>query len=145
MNFFSITSLYSVIFGNIEWTKIEKNDELVEILFHNYLVCEFTAHYVCRNAEMNMKSTTPTNRFNFQVINSLMELSWWVCLPWLDLNDPPLSPKLMSFSQIVDHQSTGTGCKELHQIKHNSTGGRQTLEQGPGRNGLILQPNWTSN
>ena len=59
MNFFTITSLYSVIFGNIfEWTKIKKTDELVEILFRNYLACEFTAHYACRNAEMNMKSTT---------------------------------------------------------------------------------------
>ena len=58
-DFFTITSLYSVIFGNIfEWTKIKKTDELVEILFCNYLACEFTAHYTCRNAEMNMKSTT---------------------------------------------------------------------------------------
>ena len=58
-DFFTITSLYSVIFGNIfEWTKIKKTDELVEILFRNYLACEFTAHYACRNAEMNMKSTT---------------------------------------------------------------------------------------
>ena len=31
------------------------------------------AHYTSKNAEMNLKSTT-TNGFNFQIINSLMDL-----------------------------------------------------------------------
>ena len=30
-------------------------------------------HYTCKNAEMNLKSTT-TNGFNFRIINSLMDL-----------------------------------------------------------------------
>ena len=47
-----------------------------------YLVCEFTAHHACKNAEINLKSTT-TNRFNLWIINSLME-SWGVHLTWLD-------------------------------------------------------------
>ena len=52
---------------------------------HNCLTGEFTAHYACNNAEMNLKSTTD-NRFNFRIINSLME-SWGVGLTWLDCND----------------------------------------------------------
>ena len=32
--------------------------------FHNYFAREFTAHYVWRNAETNLKSTT-ANGFNF--------------------------------------------------------------------------------
>ena len=47
-----------------------------------YLACEFTAHHACKNAEINLKSTT-TNRFNLWIINSLME-SWGVHLTWLD-------------------------------------------------------------
>ena len=43
---------------------------------HNYLVCEFTAHYSCRNEEMKLKSTM-TNWFIFQTIISLIE-SWGV-------------------------------------------------------------------
>ena len=40
----------------------------------NCLACEFTVHYACKKAEMNLKSTT-TNGFNFRIINLLME-SW---------------------------------------------------------------------
>ena len=36
---------------------------------NNCLACEFTAHYACKNAEMNLKSTT-NNGFNFRIINS---------------------------------------------------------------------------
>ena len=39
---------------------------------------------VCKNAEMNLKSTT-TNGFKFPIINSLMA-SWGVRLTWLDCN-----------------------------------------------------------
>ena len=42
----------------------------LRIVHYNYLVCEFTAHYACRNAKMNLKSTT-TNRFTFPKIISL--------------------------------------------------------------------------
>ena len=45
-------------------------------------MCEFTAHYACKNAEMNLKSTT-INGFNFRIINSLMG-AWGVHLTWLD-------------------------------------------------------------
>ena len=85
VNFFTITSLYSVIFGNIfEWTKIKKTDELVEILFRNYLACEFTAHYACRNAEMNMKSATyayqqiqlSSNKFINRTLVGMLDLAW---------------------------------------------------------------------
>lgn len=38
----------------------------------NYLMCEFTAPYACRNAEMNLKSTT-TDGFNFQIITLLIK------------------------------------------------------------------------
>ena len=45
-------------------------------------MCEFTAHYACKNVEMNLKSTT-ANGLNFRIINSLMEF-WGVRLTWLD-------------------------------------------------------------
>ena len=41
--------------------------------FHDYLTCEFTAHHACRNAKMNLKSTT--NRLTFRIINSVIK-SW---------------------------------------------------------------------
>ena len=47
-------------------------------------MCEFTAHYTCKNAEINLKSTT-SNGFNFWIINSLMD-SWGVHLTWFDCN-----------------------------------------------------------
>ena len=40
--------------------KNSRKTELAEILS----ACKFTAHYACRNAEMNLKSTT-TNKSNF--------------------------------------------------------------------------------
>ena len=40
------------------------------------------AHYACRIAKMNLKSTT-TNGFNFPIIISKLEY-WWVRLTWLD-------------------------------------------------------------
>ena len=49
---------------------------------HTSFTFEFTAHYECMNAEMNLKSPT-TNTFNFQIINSLTES---VSLIWLDCN-----------------------------------------------------------
>ena len=39
-----------------------------------FVAPEFTAHYACKNAEMNLKSTT-TNRFNLLIINSLGSFS----------------------------------------------------------------------
>ena len=44
----------------------------------------FTAHYVCRNAALNLTPVTETtNGFIFQIINSLIE-SWGVRLTWFD-------------------------------------------------------------
>ena len=56
--------------GKLSWQK-----------FHNCLACEFTGHYACKNAEMNLKSTS-TNGFNFRIINSLMA-SWGYAWPGL--------------------------------------------------------------
>ena len=47
----------------------------------------FTAHYACRNAALNLTPVTgTTNRFIFQIINSLIE-SWGVRLTWFDCNN----------------------------------------------------------
>ena len=44
----------------------------------------FTAHYACTNAALNLTSVMGmSNRFIFQIINSLLE-SWGVCLTCLD-------------------------------------------------------------
>ena len=56
--------------GKLSWQK-----------FRNCFQCEFTAHYACKNAVMNLKSTT-TNGFNFWIINSLMDLGEY---PWAGL------------------------------------------------------------
>ena len=44
---------------------------------------EFTAHYACKNEEINLKSTF-TNGFNFLIINSLKESWGYAGLTWLD-------------------------------------------------------------
>ena len=71
------------------YTKFKK---LSRQKFHDYLACEVDAHYVWRNAEMNLKCTT-TNAgiiwFNFRIINLLIK-SWGkggVRLTWLDCNN----------------------------------------------------------
>ena len=47
----------------------------------------FTAHYACRNADLNLTLVTgTTNGFDFQIINSLIE-SWGVRLTCLDCNN----------------------------------------------------------
>ena len=46
----------------------------------------FTAHYACRNAALNLTPVTgTTNRFIFQIINSLIEF-WGVRLTCFDCN-----------------------------------------------------------
>ena len=39
-----------------------------QVDLHANFTFEFTAHYTCRNADMNLKSPT-TNTFNSQIIN----------------------------------------------------------------------------
>ena len=47
----------------------------------------FTAHYACKNADLTLTLVAgTTNRFIFQIINSLIE-SWGVRLTYLDCND----------------------------------------------------------
>ena len=46
----------------------------------------FTAHYACRNGDLNLTPVTgPTNGYIFQIINSLIE-SWEVRLTCFDCN-----------------------------------------------------------
>ena len=78
---FTRTFLYLVILKVFEWIKFLRR-HLHQIqgnragrnFVKSCIACDFMAHYACKNAEMNLKSTT-TNGFNFQIINSLME-SW---------------------------------------------------------------------
>ena len=88
---FTRTFLYLVILKVFEWIKFLTR-HLYQIqgnragrnFVKSCIACHFTAHYACKNVEMNLKSTT-TNGFNFQIINSLMG-SWGVRLTWLDCN-----------------------------------------------------------
>ena len=57
-------------FGQIE--KSVNGQNYFEIQENNF-TGEFTTHYTCRHAEMNLKSTT-TNRFKFWLTNSLWNL-----------------------------------------------------------------------
>ena len=86
--YFTRTSLYLVRLKIIKWIKflrrhlrkIQENGAGRNFITH--LAYEFTAHYACKSAEINLKSTT-SNGFNFWKINSLMD-SWGVRLTWLD-------------------------------------------------------------
>ena len=54
----------------------------------------FTAHYACRNADLNLTLVTGrTNKFIFQIINSLIE-SWGVRLTCLDCKSSWGLPRL---------------------------------------------------
>ena len=56
----------------------------------------FTAHYACRNADLNLIQVMgTTNRFIFQIINSLIE-SWGVCLTCFDCKVYGFHPADMS-------------------------------------------------
>ena len=85
---FTRTFLYLVILKVFEWIKFLRR-HLHQIqgnragrnFVKSCIACDVTAHYTCKNAEMNLKSTT-TNRFNFQIINTLME-SWGYTWPGL--------------------------------------------------------------
>ena len=51
-----------------------RETKLVEIRkswSRNWIACEFTAHYACKNVEMNLKSTT-ANRLNFRIKKNLL-------------------------------------------------------------------------
>ena len=72
---FTRTSLYLVRLKIFEWIKLHLHQIQRNWGGRNVVIsCEFTAHYACKNEEINLKSTT-TNGFNFRIINSLME-SW---------------------------------------------------------------------
>lgn len=68
-------------FGRIEKSLNGQNCFKIQ---ENNLACEFTTHYTCRHAEMNLKSTcrhaeknlksTTTSRFKFWLTNSLWNL-----------------------------------------------------------------------
>ena len=79
--FFSITPLSSVRLKKswngwnavaLRTTFTSNSRKLSGQKFRNYFTCEFTAHYLCRNTEIYLKSIT-TNRFNFQLLNWLMQ------------------------------------------------------------------------
>ena len=58
-----------------DFSRIEKSvngRNYFEIQENNF-TCEFTTHYTCRHAGMNLKSIT-TNRFKFWLTNSLWNL-----------------------------------------------------------------------
>ena len=60
-----------------------------------------TAHYTCRNANLNLMLVTGTaNGFVFQIINSLIE-SWGVCLTWFDYKDTLSASVTFLFQTIV--------------------------------------------
>ena len=50
------------------------------------VVVEFTAHYTCKSAEINLKSTTTNERIQL-LNNKLINGSWGVRLTWFDCNE----------------------------------------------------------
>ena len=79
---FTRTSLYLVRLKIFEWIKLHLYQIQRNWADRNFAIsCEFTAHYACKNEDINLKSTT-TNGFNFPIINSLME-SWRYAWPGL--------------------------------------------------------------
>ena len=81
--FFTITPPYLVRVKNFWMDKIvlktftSNSKKLSWHTFHDYLTCEFTAHYLCRCAEMKRKSTLTTNRFNPRILNDYSLLQSW--------------------------------------------------------------------
>ena len=75
--YFTRMSLYLVRLKIIEWTKCLRG------LFHHFIKTaarEFTAHYACKNAKMNLKSTT-TNGIqlsNYNFIHGIMGGGGWL-------------------------------------------------------------------
>lgn len=53
--------------------------------FHSYLVCGLTPHYICRSAEMKLKSTGTSGFNRRKLIISLMQ-SWGLRLTCPDCN-----------------------------------------------------------
>ena len=81
---FTRTSLYLVRLKIFEWIKLHLHQIQRNWAGRNVVIsCEFTAHYACKNEEINLKSTF-TNEFNFLIINSLMESWGYAGLTWLD-------------------------------------------------------------
>ena len=80
----------------IDYLKIEsvgrcmRNEQWISGYYFQYLGRIFTAHYACRNTEMDLKCMS-TNRFNFRII-TLKVIGIFgsgggeVCLTWLDYN-----------------------------------------------------------
>ena len=81
---FTRTSLYLVRLKIFEWIKLHLHQIQRNWAGRNVVIsCEFTAHYACKNEEINLKSTF-TNEFNFLIINSLKESWGYAGLTWLD-------------------------------------------------------------
>ena len=77
--YFTRTSLYLVRLKMFEWINFLRR-HLHQ--FHNCLAWEFTAHHACKNAEMNLKSTS-TSGFNFWITNSLIHFGRGYAWPGL--------------------------------------------------------------
>ena len=83
----TITPLYSVRLNIFEWFNCFFWRHLNQIQENragrNFITssCEFTVHYVCRNAEVKLKSTT-TRGFNLGIINSNAILVQWKLGLW---------------------------------------------------------------
>ena len=89
--YFTRTSLYLVRLKMFEWINFLRR-HLHQ--FHNCLAWEFTAHYTCKKAEMNLKSTS-TSGFNFRITNSLMEFRGGGGYAW-----PGLTAIIISLSNV---------------------------------------------
>ena len=72
---------------NLIWMSSKKFNPFKDFLSHQIQrsSCKiFTTHYVCRNADLNLTlATGTTNRFIFQITNSLID-PWGVCLTCRD-------------------------------------------------------------
>ena len=89
--YFKRTSLHLVRLKIFEWIKCLRR-HLHQISgkrswqkFRNWIACEFTAHYACKNAHRGESEIYNYQRFNVWIINTLMR-SWEVRLTWLDCN-----------------------------------------------------------
>ena len=78
--------------------KFRRETELVEVSLTASRVN--SQHYVCKNAEMNLKSTT-TKGFNIQIMSLLIQ-SWGVRLTWLDCK----VEKLKRFEKVSNDLKT---------------------------------------
>ena len=113
-------SSYEISTSSVPWIRCEClrsnfiHSKIFSLIKYREVLVEiFTAHYKCRNADLNLTLVTgTTNRFIFQIIDSLIE-SWpaWTVTETLSITGQKISK---CFRNGSDRLRKGQSVTELH-------------------------------